>query len=640
MLIDEEPPCWGMEGVPLVPKEWDRYLGGFTLPIRPEKTRGLPAGYCLYCQTGWFSRSQWPITPITAATEFVSSFIDHPNAYWVNTPIISGRFKHSSSVGRIPFLLETFSTLEQCGIRPHELAELLTTATVLELRQTIGSIAAAIDLTMTARAWVRIDERGSLVVHQATLPTTLDEAFLAAQVRYTRQRGIAGRYSLSESGWPQVVAARHGLAQTGKLTLAQGGELLGVSRERIRQMTERVDLDTLHLRRWPTTEWLDSTFRQLDEGRTVVPLGDNGSATVAALTDQGLDAVRVAQLLEHYGYAGATELRELLENPDGPPVAGLAPRDVRQISWELSEYTGFSRRSDIMIELQSRAPDATSEQLERLIDRSIDMNDLPHGYVYSAPMRSSTVVETCQRMLDWVEALGTTEIRDGLARRFRHRGLPPPPPLAVLDAFLERHADFEKDGDQVRALTTRPPDETTVVAWIIQQIRDSGLDVIHRTVLHDAARQAGQNSTSVQMYSSYSELLAQAGEGCITLVGTRLEPWAIDQARRLAAAIRIATRVERTTEIGAGIALTIQVGNSLLDTGVLPITKSLGRRLAHREFDLFGDDTQRGHLKLSGQTALIGFVGALTQLHVMPGDHVELVLNFETLVARVTVPDS
>lgn len=629
-LLDDEPPCWGMDGIPLLPPEWDAHLGDIELPIRPTAKRGLPRGRCLYCQTGWFSIMKWSRTPINAVTEFAGQFFDDPEADWVNTPVIDGRFRRSTDVRQIPFLLDTLAALDAHGISDTDLADLLTSCTVLELRQITESISAALDLTMTTRSWTVQDSAGWLSVHTAKVPAKVDEAFSTAQVRYVRQRGFGGRYGSSAHRWSEAIAGRIGLRPGGSITLEKAGELVGVTRERIRQLTDSVDFETPHYRRWPTAEWLDAAHRQLVDG-----LNSDGISEAAVPPITELDLCR---LLEQYGYSDVTNLRIRLEDPDEPDLYGLTTRDITRTAWKLSEYTGFLRSSDLIAELRTRAPDAPRDGIEDLVDRSVEMSGLPNGYLYQTSTRAGVVVETCQRMLAWVEALTVPELRDGLARRFRYRGLPPLPPLDVIVAFLDRHPDFIKNGDLVRAARQQPIKDTTVAAWIIQQIRDSGLDVIHRTVLHDAARQAGLNTTSVQMFSAYSELLEPLGEGCITIVGTRPEPWAIEEARLLASVIRVSTRIEQTRESDSGPVLRIRVGNGLRDSGVLPISVPLGRRLANREFDLFADDIQRGHLKLSGRSALVGLRGALDQLEVMPGDQVTLSIEMASLCAVVTVP--
>ena len=641
-----EPPCWGMEGAGLLPPEWARPIRRGDLPrsVDPGRVAALPL-QLLFSTANW-RRVPWPVAPAQFALDQISTLVtleDPPN--FVDVPILDGRFRDAKEVENLPFLITTWSDLAVANVGVPELAELLGTGTVLDAFQVLGSLRSVLDLTMTTRAWALDRSDGFLGVARPVVPDDIASSLLLAQIRHVRQAGGTRSMTDPSSGWPQTLGSRAGCSFEGKLTLEAAGAIKGITRERVRQVAARIDLEHSFQRRWPLPDPLLRVEAGLEEslGRdaaTLVAIVDAAASSAAPLSPPA-----AMTLLRFFGHDVALEEHGGVMQARRPAsfAAGVSRAEVRAVAWEISDRSGFARCADVLDDLQRSHPAAEPSELASLISESVDMNDLPLGYTFCAPHRSPTTVETVQRMLDYVAVLDVDQVHRGIDRRFRFRGLGAPPPREVVKAMLQRRSEFIVEGDHVRAARRNQPDRTTLVWWIVEQIRSSDLGVLHRTVLFDAARRAGKNQSSVSVFSSFSELCEPVGGGCIALVGDRVEPIQIELARRQAALIRVPTRLVSIESVAQLTTLSILVGNSLRDTGVLSIPVAFARRFGTRSFPITAGGQQRGELKTSG-TALISLSSALSNLDVHPGDEIEIVIDFgagtSELRARLRRPEA
>ena len=112
-------------------------------------------------------------------------------------------------------------------------------------------------------------------------------------------------------------------------------------------------------------------------------------------------------------------------------------------------------------------------------------------------------------------------------------------------------------------------------------------------------------------------------------MGDRVEPIQIELARRQAALIRVPTRLVSIESVAQVTTLSVLVGNSIRDTGVLSIPTAFARRCGPRSFPIMAGGQRKGELKTFGNN-LISLSSALSFLDVHPGDEIEIVIDFST----------
>lgn len=635
MTLADEPPCWGMEGAELLPPEWQRQLPDTSLPLPPKGEKFSPSAADL-CRAGWFHKVVWSVSPADLALRVAEGLFRADDLDFADHPILSGRFARASDVARLPLLWSTVEAIGTASMGDQDLALALTQGTALELYQRLRSLSAVIDLVITSRSWTVETASGFRSIVQPSVPADVEEAFLLAQIRLVRQAGGTGLRIDPSTQWPQMLGARVGCSVLGPSTLEEAAALGGVTRERVRQVTNQLALGHELFRRWPAPPSLQPLLHRLCEE----PMTDEELERALEVSEVPVTfrtrGVLARMALDYRGRSliptgGTASELDLLER-----LGGLTRSEVRATAWQLSEKSGFLLRADLAKELSSTHPEVPVEVIEDAISHCVDMPVLPLGHVFCGYTARSTVVETSRKMLDWAEVLPVDAVRRGLDRRSRFRGLPSPPPTAVLLSFFVQHDDFLVDGRNVMSGCRRPPVRTTVEAWIAESIQRSPYGVLHRTVLFDLARQAGMRQASVMMYSTYSPLIEPAGKGCVSLVGSVVDPAQVALAQADAAVIRVPHRVVSETSTGDLLRLTVQPGNALLDSGVLAVRRAVAKRCGKRSFVVLAEGKPRGELKVTGAgNAMVSLASALHSLGVEPIDLVDITLDFTDGTATV-----
>lgn len=639
-LNSGEPPCWGESGLPLLPSAWQSRIPDHDLgiPFRRLNRRTLSL-HQMFRVSDW-SSVKWPQTTIDAAQSTFEALLEDSRTHdAIDMPLLTRRIEDPNAVAHLPLLTRTWEALEEGFDSNHDLAEFLATGTGLDLLQLTGCPQSTIDVAITVPSWSRNTTRGHLRIAKPERPAGILRAFELAGERHVRTLCVQPNHADPASGWSSAIAGRSGASIDGTLTLEEAGGLIGVTRERFRQVASGLPLTHSHRRRWPLSpelHRLDKVFENC-VGR---PLDDiEADLRSCSIGDEALDFDRALSLLDWYGRSWDLEIDATLHvQPAAAQLnlpEGLSINRIRNMVWEMSEGTGFLREDDLLRELEQIAPNFDPELRERAINLAIGKDRLPLGYLFVAKHRDPTVVGVLKKTLSWTNPLPLAEIHESLVRRFRFRRFPAPPPPQVLGALIERLDGFEFEDGQVRATTPDEPDRETVLGWITEQLQLAESQVLHRSILYEAARRAGKKTVSVGLYLQFGETTRPTGRGCFRLVGSHPDAEAIERARAEAIRLRVADG-RRTAYPDGGIRLELTVGNGLLDSGVLSIPARAQRLIANRSLALSSDLGSHGNLGLSN-TLLYGFTTALQTLDVMPGDQVTVDLDLRANSAHISL---
>ncbi len=646
-LADGEPSCWGESGLPLLPPAWryrikDRNL---SIPFRPlggrrrleHTTLSL---HRMFSPADW-SNAKWPTTALDAARTTFEEMLEQEGTYGaIDTPLLAGCLVAPESITSIPLLTETWDVLEEAFSSTHDLAEFIATGTALELLQLTDCPQATVDVAITVPAWCRSTDGGLFKVTEPTRPENVAQAFKLAGERHVRTLCLTPRQVNPSSGWPSAIAGRAGATLDGVLTLEEAGDLIGVTRERVRQVCATLPLDHEHRRRWPLSLGFHRIAEVLETSteRTVSDV-DNELRSIDLEGSSSLDFGRARSLLAWYGRSIDLTVHPTGQVLPSTETLGLPPDlsldKIRNMVWELSERTGFLREDDLRRELDEIAPGLDPGVKTRAVDLAIGTDRLPLGYVFVVRHKKPAVVGALRRTLSWANPLPLEELHESFVRRFRFRSFPVPPPPEVLGALIERIDGFELKDGVVHATPPDRPDTTTIIGWIGEQLVAAEDQVLHRSVLYQEARQLGMNTISIGLYLKFGENIRATGRGCFRLVGSRPDHEAIERARSQALRLRVADK-RNTTYIDSGIRLDVTVGNTFLDTGVISVPARAKRLIANRTLSLSSHLGSHGNTRLSG-TLLYGFTSALMALDVMPGDQISIDLDLLTNAAILKV---
>lgn len=623
-----EQPFWGCHELPLLPGSLVKVLNarGLEVPASPaERKPGKKIGsLARLCHPGWVLDTSLQGSRLELAIGALGSDLlaseDFSDA--LDVPIPVGRLAWADDLERLPLLVTTWSAIRTAGLTHADLSYLLSTGTVREAWEYLGDLEAAIDLAITTPAWVDAQQR----VMRPAEPRSIAEAFSLARLRHVRQGG-ATLTNLS-SAWVEGLGARAGITlEVQPPTLEEVGNVLGLTRERVRQVEVKSGIGHPLRRRWAVPHelirlkscldslvWTDSVTAQAEVDTT---LGLAQSVPISA----------ALRLLEEFGHPSAVHRYSDLLQPVGTEVDATIPKPaVRLAAQACADDSDFLRQSDLEALLANRFPDTPAPVIQRAIQRSNVISELPLGYAFRGS-KKATIFGTTIRILSWAGSTSLHTVRTGLERRFRMRQFPSPPPVEVLGALFERDPRFIRSGDTLKLAEPVPPDRSTIQGRLATMIRESPQRTVHRAVLIDRAVNAGMNLSSVLVYLTFSEILVSVGQGCLTVVGDHPTPKDREEAAQLAAAIRLPTSLHYTSS-GSTTAISIVVGHSFLGSGVLAIRETIARRFGNDRLPIFGGGQQRGHVGISGRANLFGLTPALTALGIGPGDTLTVSIDF------------
>jgi len=648
-----DPPCWGEVGLPLLPSAWRHRIPSLPLDLqrRTKGTRGRPRKEAeattppttrLLTTAADWSRYKWDQPPTSLAVDVFELILqDEPLPHWIDLPVLTGHLQRPDDVAQIPFLVSTWEVLTDRIGGPRDVARALG-STALELLTITNCSMTVLDVAITAPSWTNLDSvTGSLTVHQPSRPDHTAAMFTTAAGRHLRAACVDPKHLDPEVPWFTAISGRAGIHPAGRLTLEEAGDLIGVTRERVRQVTRDLELEHSVRRRWPLPGPLQSLRAELiaTTGNAVEEVEERLNQNHGWLGHGGFK--RAIEILDWYGHAPGLSVGPLgMIGPSAQHLRlpeGLTLASIPNLVWKLSNGTGFLLETDLRAELRSRYHDLTPDVLDQVLEVVIPPLRLPLGYLFHTRHSDGAVYGVLSRMTAWIDHLTIVDFHGGLSRRFKFRKFPMPPPPMVLEALIRKLPDFDVVDDQVVPHARGAIDTTTIMGWIGAQLRESPAGVLHRSVLLESARLAGLNPTSVGLYISYGSIVQALGQNCFALVGTNPSAIDIENARRDANLLRIPDRV--STSYGhAEIRLAVTVGSSMRDSGLISLPVRACRMIGGVRLAVTSELGQNGTSIISG-SLLTGFSSAFNALGVMTGDDLEIRIDLTTNTIHIRPDD-
>lgn len=629
----EEPACWGSAELPLLPQIVGKATTGVKLRhvVRSGRKKVSDQSVDLVdlTYTDWKNRigvvsvvdtdltlQQLAVMQVEELFKLDQDLFDLP---FMSTPL-----DDFAGLIDIPFERSTHSRLVESGIDSDLDVMVLLTGTFREVVERLGDVRAAVDFAVTGAAWVGEIRSGRFGVLQPLEPKTLTDAIKCARYRVFRSVGLSPDASFYTEEVADVLGRRWGIGLENAATLEACADLLAVSRERVRQMSHYPLWDSAE-RRWPRPRLLDVLYNSLlDPSATTFDLDEIG---------ESIHRTAALELLGTYGY-DLTQLKAPATLAEELSLSGIKLKELRRMAYTESERLGFMTITELAHHTKVNYPTLSPEMVSRVLAEVPLYRDLPHGYVYLEQSMTSYFKSWMKSLL---AVLGPQQIDEAYeaSKRFAKVRIPRLvlPPRSVIEAFFGRSDEFWFEDGFVGMVDPYQNQLIGVEKWVYDTISESTGHVIHRTKLWDLARESGVRLGTLSVYSSYSLYFKPLPGGFVTLTGHYPSDIALELARSRAQAIQVPTRRESVTVSDGDVIITIQAGNSILDTGTLGSTKEIREMLEGRTFRSMAAGRQFGNIGWSG-SALFGFTAVLQELKVQPGDSV--VLRFSVQDEEVT----
>lgn len=466
-------------------------------------------------------------------------------------------------------------------------------------------------------------------------------------------RDLLHRFTHASGRRLDALVARFGWAGAPPTTLEEAGQLIGVTRERIRQLESKAR------GRFPTHPvFAPALSKAIATLRNAAPISvADAPATLRkrALTKTNFSPDSVIAAAHDLGLT--EDLR--IEQSRGARFVTVGDQgkisQVFALTRRLCGASGVCSISHILEHLVDELPSeekqaptpadpsGTDEELtaesrgeiRRLLAGSATIAALGNDWYWmpNLPRGRNRLENAARRMLCVSNHISVKRIRDGLRRQFTFRNLSGylgvhlyVPPSDVLRSFFRAHPDFRiDDNDNVSAAT--PLDYRAELGELEQSIleifRTTPNLLLDRQSIRSEAKRRGINPHSLEVALTYSPVVEHLDLNIWTLRGTVVSSAALDAIRE---ANSLRPKDRRLQDFGwtesGRVWISARVPEST-STFVLGAPGPIRRFITSQKFAAIGDDgTSVGQLGVTQDGTIYGFGAYLRRAGAEDGDTV------------------
>ncbi len=432
----------------------------------------------------------------------------------------------------------------------------------------------------------------------------------------------------------QALIDRFGWGGAPPITLEEAGERLGITRERVRQMQEKV---TSRLKAIPFPVYmpgLDEAVRLLAEGS---PLGVE--AAIALLKETGVSAgafhpecVIAAAVV--CGRKPAISL-QTIKRKTSVVASELRYADaILSVAYRQAHASGASNIGEVVAEMTAAGITIDSQGVREALREFSEVAFVEDEWFCHRPANPERdrLRNATRRMVSVAAPMDLGVIREGLWREYRyrgHRGVKTwsllVPPRAVLRAYYATHPEFLIDQDDmvkpVEALDYRLELGLTD-AILVDVLRSSPACVLDRASLAAECLRRSMNMNTFSIYLTYSPVIVHLGTDVWSLRGVRVDPAAVEAVR---AANAMRQRDKRVLDHGwtpeGNLWLAARIPPASASKLVVSVPGAIRHYLSGREFDSKDEDgVAFGIVKVNSEGSSYGFAPFLRQRGADEGD--------------------
>ena len=333
-----------------------------------------------------------------------------------------------------------------------------------------------------------------------------------------------------------ALAARLGWDGKPPRTLEEAAQMIGVTRERVRQLQVRVvDKLPTHPIFMPALDEALATIAEIAPGEA--------DSVGQELMERGLSTVPFHPLsvLAAAGACGRTGTFQVERVGSGRRVTTsgelASASAVISMARKSASKVGVGNVVDVAA---SADQEVTGDIVREILRNYSDAEFLDEDWFWmpSGNPERNRLYNVTRRILSVVQPMDVPTIRDGLRRHYPFRGITIVPPKNVLAAFYEAHPAFEIDEER-RVSSSEPIDYRTELGStervLVDVLRRSPAGVLDRAGLEEACVKEGMNLATMSVYSTYSPVLDHLGTDLWALRGVPVDPSAVEALRRASA---------------------------------------------------------------------------------------------------------
>lgn len=490
-----------------------------------------------------------------------------------------------------------------------------------------------INITKIVKLCNSVEQVEVMLQEISSLP--LEEQLLQYMMMLTKSKGDRLKAIMARFGWSGFKP----------VTLEKAGEMMGVTRERVRQVQNKI------IKSIPPTKiympGIDAAIEAI-ENKAPISVAKAGmllkECGISERKFNPAGLLDAAAILNH-----ETSLR--IDKIKGKDMV-LFDSDARQMSEiatiarKLAGQCGVTNIFQVVDNASKQDIELDEEIVRRVLksfERFVFLDD-DWFWATDIPVNRNRLINVTKRILSVVSPQSILSLREGVRRAYRgralssarHRGLLVPPNV-ILRKFYETNTEFNISNDKVSSRSpleySKELGETERV--IVEVLRSSPTGLLDRKTFIESCIDRGVNENTIQLFTSYSPIVDHVGVDIWKLRGVIVDPAAIEAMRE---ANYLKPREKRVSEYywtEEGALRVIVKMPSIKGSLVVGCPSGFKRYLAGREFECYSKESGKrcGVLKVTENGTTYGYGTFIRQFGVDEGD--VLISDFDINDARV-----
>ena len=416
----------------------------------------------------------------------------------------------------------------------------------------------------------------------------------------------------------------------GGSTLQVAAEELGLSRERVRQLADKVKKKTNEVTYAPAVD------RALAHVST---LSGQADAIERSLVEAGLARApfRLEGLLLAASLLGRPCAQSLAAVGANRLLLDIASADrirlIRDVARRLVDRWGVTTVTEVEAQVSSRASDGSGLDVGPVLQALPGFSWLDHDggwFWFAGDTGWNRLLNQMRKIMCVSQRVRLGELRAGLGRHYRMQGFTPP--KRVLAALVSAHDSYALEGEVVVA--ERSLDCTSVLAsseeTIVSNLRVMG-GVARREDLEERCIAAGMNRSTFYVYLSYTPVLTRLAPGVYGLRGATIQPGVVEALgiRKPKGKVLQDYGWTQSGAIWIGYRLT----PSTITSGVVSIPASMATFIGPEYSLVDAQGVQLGRLGSNANSAW-GLSSLISRRSLEAGDYLQLTLDLQERIAQ------
>jgi hypothetical protein len=444
---------------------------------------------------------------------------------------------------------------------------------------------------------------------------------------------------------------RLGWSGSPPITLEEAGSRLGVTRERVRQLQERITTRLRTISFPPYMPALDEALQLLREKAPLTISAASALVRTRGLSERDFHPVSLISAAQAFNREPPISFQTVGKKTIVSAAAVPYADDVLRIAYRQAQASGASNVGEVVAELQAKGINAVEPHARQALQDFSDVEFLEGDWFCRRPsnIERDRLRNTTRRMLSVASPIELGVIREGVRREYRyrgHRGMKTwsllVPPRSVLRACYEAHPEFLIDSNDLVS-SVAPLDYRAELGLnesvLVDVLRSSPACVLDRTSFAAECARRSMNANTFSLYLTYSPVILHLGTDVWSLRGVRVDPAAVEAVR---AANALREREKRVLDHGwtrdGRLWVAARLPRTHSGAFVLGIPSAIRGYLMNGEFSASDEDgASHGVVKVNGEGVSYGYGSFLQRRGGDEGDIlvVEYDLGARTALLRL-----